>query len=250
MTGVDDLSAIPTRSHAFVLKHPASWGLQNVTEVSTQNMSMLSSSLHVVVAREPVDRYVSAFYSKIACCGNATNEARRGHRHSCMQDRSDAPTLVNQLARLANRSLPSRPCLYFDEYVAALGRVQELGRQHNLNGHLIPQTLACPYATQSPTLLTNASGLSTVLAGLPGFFRFHRISPMRRDGVGVRIHATRRDVGPAERVLLDASSLKALQVIAAPETYYLHQQCGGRVLRLPLTFSAFSKLDHTCYIAA
>ena len=133
------------------------WQFANVTD------SPNPGDLHLVVTRDPVDRYVSAFHSKIKCCDDNVT--------SCYQDRSDH--LGPPLARLAGA--PPRPCMSYDEYVHALTAVHRKGLQPYLNPHFKPQHLSCPIPARSPSIVVDLPLASRILSRLKGY-GFHRVT--------------------------------------------------------------------------
>lgn len=90
------------------------WNFPNVTS------SPVPGKLHLIMTRDPVERYVSAFHSKVKCCSD--------NRTSCYQDRNDH--FVPQLAILAG--IAPKNCLTFDEYVNVLERVHRANKQSSL----------------------------------------------------------------------------------------------------------------------
>ncbi len=104
----------------------AKWGVPSVKN------STSPGDVHIIVYRDPVERYISAYYSKIRCDA----DGKRG-----FQDKED--TVPSSITRLLGEK--GRVCMYFDEYVSALERVSARGLQARLNGHVQPQNVACPF---------------------------------------------------------------------------------------------------------
>ena len=100
----------PPYVHDFV-----HWNFQGVTN------SPHPGKLHLIMSRDPVERYVSAFHSKVKCCSD--------NKTSCYKDVNDH--FVPSLTSLAN--IPQKNCLTFDEYVTALEKVHKANKQHLFN---------------------------------------------------------------------------------------------------------------------
>ena len=99
------------------------------------------------LSRDPVDRLVSAYHSKVKCCPSQKK------REACYRDENDK--FVPALARLAGME-PQR-CFHFDEYASALSRVYDLQKQADLDNHFRPQHMACPLSDDVPVLMMNVS---------------------------------------------------------------------------------------------
>ena len=113
-----------------------------------ENLTITASSTwHFYhIYRDPVDRYISAFFSKVRCCdpkrvGVSTSGLNRS---SCMRDKNDYDigtndAIIKSLYYAAGSLLPVREegmCLYFDEYVELMKKVTN---PHELNPHIRPQ---------------------------------------------------------------------------------------------------------------
>lgn len=101
--------------------------------------SGIRGSVHVHITRDPIDRYVSAFHSKLRCCP--------GSCRSCHPDMAwkSGRILAAELLRLAsNQTIEGcARCLHMADYARALRTVHRAGRQRRLNSHFLPQHLAC-----------------------------------------------------------------------------------------------------------
>jgi len=106
--------------------------LQNHSEISW---------MHFVVCRDPIDRYVSSYFSKLRCCGEELPGATPlvPNRTGCAQDRGDQIGVVRSLYKAANT--PATPCLYFEEYAHLLEKARVLKTARGLNAHVRPQFL-------------------------------------------------------------------------------------------------------------
>mmetsp|Transcript_12144 Transcript_12144/g.36081 ORF Transcript_12144/g.36081 Transcript_12144/m.36081 type:complete len:273 (-) Transcript_12144:24-842(-) len=120
--------------------------------------------LAIWVTRDPIERYISSFHSKITCKGE---KGDGGARVPGYQDRADhvAPGL-QRLAGLKEQ----HPCLYWSEYVDVLTRIKKLGRQQSVNIHVKPQHLSCKIIIERTNVVTlDTAQLGVFLHGLGGF---------------------------------------------------------------------------------
>lgn len=111
-----------------------------------ENLTIASSSSiwhYYHIYRDPVDRYISAFFSKLRCCDPQRVGVSNGlNRSRCMGDRNCGDGIVKSLYYASGLSLPvsfereQRICLYFDEYVDLMKKVTN---PHELNPHIRPQ---------------------------------------------------------------------------------------------------------------
>jgi hypothetical protein len=109
------------------------WGVAGVTP------TLRPEGVAVRVVRDPFDRYVSAFFSKVRCCPDRLPPTR------CSDDMGDLPRLVPDLLRLAgNVSASDRKCLHMAEYASALTAAHARGVAAQLDEHIRPQQYACP----------------------------------------------------------------------------------------------------------
>lgn len=232
VTGMDTVDQIQSyetlTGKRWDIKSPRTWRLPNVTEWP-HHLGNASSSLHIIVQRDPADRYISSFFSKIACCPRLASDDSTDRR-PCYKDTSDK--MATDVARLGGLAVREPRCLFFPEFVGALRSVHQRGKQHELNRHFVPQTLACPALRKTPLLITNAGEFGTVLAGVRGAFRLNHIPPMPH------VHTS-----PRNESFLDAASLRALAALAAPELD-AQRQCTA-VVELPL--ASASTLHSGCY---
>lgn len=81
------------------------------------------------INRDPLDRYISSFHSKIKCCPLSTKK--------CFPDRDRFIGPLLKLARMSNKNNPE--CLNFDEYTQVLQRIHENGDEALINEHFSPQ---------------------------------------------------------------------------------------------------------------
>jgi hypothetical protein len=116
----------------------------------------VASRINVWAIRDPIDRYLSVFYSKVACCPTHDLD---GERKACHHDTDVV-------------SLGGKSCLYFGEYVNLLARAKEAGQEGKLNAHFQPQRLYCPQQVSPNT--TNMMGkVSEVFAIFKSLPQFH-----------------------------------------------------------------------------
>lgn len=96
------------------------------------------------VTRDPLERYISAFFSKLVCCDGRHSSAQRPiKREGCM---SDKISNADQMSIYFTESLgySGKTCLYFSEYVTALQSFKNSNNELSLNNHFKPQSMFCP----------------------------------------------------------------------------------------------------------
>ena len=127
------------------------WGVQNVKP------SNHYGDLHLIMTRDPVERYVSTYHSKIKCCED--NVTR------CYNDLTDnlAPKLLNIAG------FPSKRCMNFEEYVVVLEKIHKVNKVTLMNEHFLPQHLACPIPQLTPTLVFDVSMADKFFSRLRGY---------------------------------------------------------------------------------
>ena len=109
-----------------------------------ENLTSMPSIWHYYhVYRDPVDRYISAFFSKLRCCDPQRVGVSSGlNRSRCMNDTNCGDGLVKSLYNASGSPFPvsfereQRICLHFDEYVDLMKKVKN---PHKLNRHIRPQ---------------------------------------------------------------------------------------------------------------
>ncbi|KAG8461743.1 hypothetical protein KFE25_001361 [Diacronema lutheri] len=92
-----------------------------------------TGDVHVHVVRDPIDRYISAFHSKLKCCPGTSGLG-------CFQDKSETH-IAPLLALSGNTS--GACCLHMHDYATALNDVHRKGLQAHLDRHFRPQHLMC-----------------------------------------------------------------------------------------------------------
>ena len=167
------------------------WNFPNVTETS------VPGKLHFIVKRDPIERYISAFHSKVRCCQTTENLShvlaherqilkrltsqkiieRTQRRISSLETRltnhtripcfGDWDDLVPNLRQLAN--LSPQNCLTFNEFADTLERVHRDNKQAELDPHFLPQHIACPLPKNTPTMIVDASQVHMFFTKLRGF---------------------------------------------------------------------------------
>lgn len=101
-------------------------------EVDVQDQAaVFSEAFSFALVRDPVERIISAWKSKVACDENHTGV-----------DRSDRSRMVPALLSLIEEE-PRETCLSLDDFVRALYIAHKLGRAAELNVHFLPQDKAC-----------------------------------------------------------------------------------------------------------
>ena len=147
----------------------------NVFDVSERPLAMiprtsvsaLPGMLHISIHRDPIDRLMSSFHSKVRCCP--------GTRRSCAADnRFGDRARASSLLRLnGNRSHVE--CLTLPEFTQQLERVHDNGNANLLDLHFRPQHLDCFYSRSDPAsprvpiLSVDCAAMSPVFASLTGF---------------------------------------------------------------------------------
>ena len=135
----------------------AGWALENVTA------SAAYGDVHFIMTRDPVERYLSAFFSKIQCCADK--------KSGCFNDAND-DVPVKSMLRLASK--PSKACMTFAEYNHVLAQLHARNMQHYMNEHVMPQHLACPHPISTPTFVFDVSKAGQFLNSLHGY-GLHRV---------------------------------------------------------------------------
>mmetsp|Transcript_84191 Transcript_84191/g.168593 ORF Transcript_84191/g.168593 Transcript_84191/m.168593 type:complete len:246 (+) Transcript_84191:317-1054(+) len=116
--------------------------------------AVLPSTIAIWIARDPIERYISAFYSKFACCDDGVGvnhrSANRPPRNSCFDDvryrmnvDSSASKELLELANMPPLPPDSAKCLPFFDFVRALSAVHAAKSQRSLDIHVYPQHLSC-----------------------------------------------------------------------------------------------------------
>lgn len=118
----------------LVTNHPPyvqDWGRWSSPLVSR---SPYPGDLNVVIYRDPIERYVSSFRHRAACCTEYVKECT---------DQEEKAFFVNILLELNNEG--EKSCLAFDEFVQQLETAAARGVESILNLHWIPQDITCPH---------------------------------------------------------------------------------------------------------
>ena len=97
--------------------------------------------MHFHVYRDPVDRYISSYFSKLRCCGDLPWEVLNPqNRTICASDSSGfhyvGPSLTD-----ATGTADVPPCFYFEEYANLLDTARRLNASYGLDEHIRPQYL-------------------------------------------------------------------------------------------------------------
>jgi len=108
----------------------SSWeGTFKLIDKLAMEQAMANGAFAFALIRDPKDRLISAWKSKVAC-NNAWGT-----------DRKDRRRIVPELMALAG--LPKQECATFDEFMHALAQVHRAGRANQLNRHFLPQQYGC-----------------------------------------------------------------------------------------------------------
>lgn len=110
-----------------------------------------ANKVYFQVTRDPVDRYISTFHSKLKCCkdGNPSTPADRSisnPRTRCAGDYNDDWVISELVSKAgpASAAMAALPCLYFDEFATLLQRVHRLKNQYTVDPHLRAQRVEIP----------------------------------------------------------------------------------------------------------
>jgi len=111
----------------FVMQPSARWkgALRKVKSPKNSN-----APFSLAVYRDPKERIISSWKSKIAC--------EEGYK----TDRREARMLTRHLLRLSGQN-SHKKCLDFDEYLSALKIIHQKEKEANLERHFLPQYLGC-----------------------------------------------------------------------------------------------------------
>jgi len=131
---------------------PHGWSHEKWNEfskISAQQLMGVKNSFAVM--RDPKERLISSWKSKIAC-GSKWNT-----------DTTDRARIVPQLLELASKDDDGKHCLEFDEFLETMKAVHDAGKASLLNPHLRPQQYGC-FKDLKPSQWTFAAAISD-----PGF---------------------------------------------------------------------------------
>ena len=133
----------------------ANWNVSNVTD------SNAPGSLHIIVHRDPVERYISAYHSKLKCCEGSTNRP-------CFQDAGYGGGSLS-LHRCLGVGGRVPPCMNMSAYVAALATCHARRMQAEMDVHFRPQDFACPSYPGQPTIMVPVGEIENIFAAARGF---------------------------------------------------------------------------------
>jgi len=131
--------------------------------------SAISMWNHYHVYRDPINRYMSAFFSKLCCCEPQRDSIASGlNRSRCMSDESDKNTdrIIKSLFNHSGTPIPAsfekknERCLYFDEFVDLITQVTY---PKELDPHVRPQWPIQKEKHPTHTWVGNISELSLEL---------------------------------------------------------------------------------------
>ena len=144
--------------------------------------SVISTWKHYHIYRDPIDRYISAFFSKFRCCDPQLDSSALGlNRSRCMKDNTNAKITYGFIKSLFEHSgtpVPasfekkSERCLYFDEFVDLITRVTN---PKELNIHVRPQW---PIQTEKHPTHTWVGNISELSLELNPFFSELGLKPI------------------------------------------------------------------------
>mmetsp|Transcript_22706 Transcript_22706/g.66923 ORF Transcript_22706/g.66923 Transcript_22706/m.66923 type:complete len:274 (-) Transcript_22706:143-964(-) len=175
----------------------------------------IASDVHVHLVRDPFDRYVSAFHSKVRCCPGASQP--------CFPD--EGGHLVRHLLKLSGNSSDAE-CMHMDGYAKALSRIHRQGAEavRSINQHFKPQHLICRMPISSKTLLLRGP-ISRVAAPLLNASEGYNFTGSGGRIVIKRTHATFRDYSMYQ---VTPEARHMLCEVSGPEYFALHLQPTGK----------------------
>ena len=95
----------------------------------------------ITIVRDPLERYFSAWKSKMRCNRSDTADGNRMIPELLKVAGLPASKMVTAHANAAAAGAPVKHCLSFENFALALRHVHVRGAQEHLNMHLLPQTL-------------------------------------------------------------------------------------------------------------
>ena len=161
--------------------------------------------------RDPKDRIMSAWKSKVTC---DTDKEIRGHRIF-------VPELLNLVGPSSNitaRTDKGFPCLDLSEYLAVLSQIHGQGREGLLNGHFLPQHLGC-FKDVPPsmwTVVTTISGPNALCSLKSVISKSTNNMSNTDDGCKmIKTHGRARsvDLSRADEVILDRITSKEYEML-------------------------------------
>ena len=116
------------------------------------------------ILRDPIERYVSAFYSKVACCS--------GTSIPCLDDATRSQKRIRTLLELAGLPHQGDKCLTLSRFVQCLYVVNAQGRGSLLDAHFRPQQLECGDIRKHSArmIIGNISTVAPVLKSFGNFW--------------------------------------------------------------------------------
>ena len=109
------------------------WGLWTSPVVSR---TLNPGNLDIIIYRDPIERYVSSFRHRIACCSEYLPS-----RREC-REQEEKVFFVNMLLKY-NGVREQKSCLTFDEFVQQLEVATARGVEGIQNYHWLPQDITC-----------------------------------------------------------------------------------------------------------
>ena len=197
------------------------WALKNVT------VSITPGDLHIIVWRDPIQRYLSAFHSKVKCCIGKDMKWKSCYSDSLERARFNSSSWNNPSATIASVRQcghgivpppPDEPwipqCLNFSSYVRGLKRCHAKGKRFELNQHILPQDIRCPAPPDTPTIFLRNDEMGTLFESLRGF-GLHR--PPKE--LFASSHTTNKS---GFDHVLTPPLLRTMQELAAPEYRFVN----------------------------
>ena len=152
-------------SQEFVMRnyppYVQDWGAWDTPLVTR---SSVPGDLNIVIYRDPIERYVSSWRHRGACCNEYTEKM-------CI-DQDEKLFFIQMLLR-GNKidDVQGKTCLSFPEFVTQLEIVAQRGTEGVQNMHWIPQDVTCPSVPD--TIFVTIEEISEVLAELTSAGKIH-----------------------------------------------------------------------------
>lgn len=184
--------------------------------------------VHFHVVRDPIERYISAWHSRLQCCNGTTTRA-------CFSKHA----VVQSLATMANR--PHVQCFTFTDFVDTLHSMHTKGKQGGLNPHLLPQDLACPKPDQKAFVFRG--DIAKVACALEALSPKYFARPIK---VPLHHHSTTRE---AIHNVSDVhgETLRRLCEVAAPEYKWLDWELPRPCARLQHVLAVLRHPRHSAH---
>ena len=124
------------------VQHVPSWGPPPNGAISLSGVPSTGPVDQFTIVRDPLDRYYSAWKSKIRCDRSDTADGNRLVPNLLRRAGLPASTMVEVRTNNDSAPVPVFYCLGFREFALAMRRIHARGEQARLDIHLLPQSLS------------------------------------------------------------------------------------------------------------